>query len=478
MDNKLHPNFTGALTPYQIQLEEAAITSSITGTWEQDENGLINVEGDVRISWNGLTVYGKVSNKTRGYKTRREILMYKFGVVTGNFVDNCRGPLSSGLPQIVGGNLIITTVSKRSYNNMDRVQYVGGNLILDDIKAKSLTDLPKHMGGLIISGSVERIKFNKNQVINGTLKLERFRCKSIENLKEVTGTLVISKVEHFVPGVKVGGLIYKEQYDATTNKVERLQNIIDSLPSQLENFTIQYDQIGDDIYLPDHLKHITGDFNICGVQVRGDDLTNLPNVDGDIVINNCSRLKSLAGMKRIVGGSLAIESCYNLENIDDLPSMISGDLTISYCRNIKQIKSIPTGVVNLTLKRLGITKLPVINEIDGNITITGLYLEDLTGLPTHLKGNLILNELDLKDLTGCPEVIDGELDLTYIDKLGSLDGIASKIGSLRYKSARMIVTAMDDSALLNIDVDKVEDCQNIDGQTSRSYETWKKLNTI
>lgn len=105
-----------------------------------------------------------------------------------------------------------------------------------------------------------------------------------------------------------------------------------------------------------------------GVKVRGDmnivkfpedqisvDL-NIISVDGNISIEDCPNLKSLANIfdkNCIITGKLAISNCPHLESLEGLPAEVQDYISISNCPNLKSIKNIRVETPEIYCHRCG-----------------------------------------------------------------------------------------------------------------------------
>ena len=134
-----------------MKLTMKLLKKCIQGTYEIDENGFVNVEGNVDLFSENLTSFGNI----------------KFGKISGNFYCYYNNLTSlEGSPKYVGGefycysnNLTSLEGSPKevsgyfdcSYNKLTSLEgspkYVGGNFLCYDNKLTSLEGSPKVVGG-------------------------------------------------------------------------------------------------------------------------------------------------------------------------------------------------------------------------------------------------------------------------------------------------------------------------------------------
>lgn len=199
------------------------------------------------------------------------------------------------------------------------------------------------------------------------------------------------------------------------------ESLLDDEEELIKDDTILIEQFLNDNYI------INGTYRIKNkiVDVNGiiriswdvqSDITNLTNemfefgtINGDFIINDCIKLKTLKGGPKKVNGDFSCSFCENLKSFEYAPYEIDGCFLADAC-NITTLKGLP--------KHLNLIRLSRCNK-----------LIDLKYIPDA--NEYIFDDCkNLKSLIGLPQDHEYSLNISGCKKLNSLEGCYKKMGYL------------------------------------------------
>jgi hypothetical protein len=140
-------------------LEQFENYVDVRGTWKQNEQtGLIDVQGDVRIKW-GISHEGET------------LIAFPFGDVTGDF--DCHSRLLTSLvnaPKRVGGLFACGYQPIKSLAHAP--EHVGGDYWMTHMHVENLKGLASHIGGKIYLEWAPMLHLLRTLVAQGGVQLE------------------------------------------------------------------------------------------------------------------------------------------------------------------------------------------------------------------------------------------------------------------------------------------------------------------
>jgi hypothetical protein len=129
----------------------------------------------------------------------------------------------------------------------------------------------------------------------------------------------------------------------------------------------------------------------------------------------------------IFNGNIDIDECTKIESLEGLPDKINGSLYIGNI-NINSLLGCPSFIRDdLTCYSIPIVSLDYLPEVGRDITFSYTKLHSLKGIQKIINGSLTLSENRIKSAEYFPKKIKGNLIL-FGNKLDSLSGITTDIG--------------------------------------------------